>query len=557
MKTQIATTPVTIEYENQIINAQEVIEDLKKIIERKDTEITELRRQIDWFIAQIKKNNKRIFGQSSEKTEYVSGVEAISLFNEVEREADLNQPEPEIEEVIIPEHTIIKHKKQVGQRDKMLEGLEVETTEYVLNEDERICEIHHCEMPIIGKEVVRREIEIIPAKVSVKELVRYAYGCRPCETEGLYGANIAKAVVPPALIPNSVASPSAVAYVMYEKYVIAVPLNRQEDDLALHGLKLPRQTMANWVIICAQRYFVPVYEEMHKKLLTYDILQDDETTVQVLKEEGRKPTTQSYMWLYRSAERIAPPIILFEYQPTRSGDHPKRFLAGFLGKYIICDGYKGYDNISEDIKLQGCFSHCRRYYMDAVDVVPKDARADCEAMKGVEFCNKLFDIERRLKKCSDEERYQKRLVQSKPVLDNFFTWASETSKIALDKTRLGKAITYTLNQWDNLSRFLEDGRLEIHNNASEQAIRPFTVARKNFMFCDTVNGANASAVTFSIISTAQANGLDPRAYLVFLLDQMRFVVRAGPPGSEIVTEAISHLLPWSPDIPDSCKIKKK
>ena len=557
MKTQIATTPDTIEYGNQIVNPLEVIEDLRKIIERKDTEITELRRQIDWFIAQIKKNNKRTFGQSSEKTEYVSGAEAISLFNEVECEADPNRPEPEIEEVIIPEHTVKKQKKQVGHRDKVLEGLDVETVEYVLNEDERICQLHHCEMPIIGKEVVRREVEIVPAKVTVKELVRYAYGCRPCETEGLYGANIAKADVPPALIPNSIASPSAVAYVMYEKYVIAVPLNRQEDDLALHGLKLPRQTMANWVIICALKYLVPVYEQMHKKLLTYDIIQDDETTVQVLNEEGRKPTTKSYMWLYRSAERIGPPIILFEYQPTRSADHPKRFLAGFNGKYIICDGYKGYDSISESIKLQGCFSHCRRYYMDAVNVVPKDARADCAAMKGVEFCNKLFDIERRLKKCSDEERYQKRLVLSKPVLDDFFVWASEMSKVALDKTMLGKAITYTLNQWDNLTRFLEDGRLEIHNNASEQAIRPFTIARKNFMFCDTVNGARASAVTFSIIATAQANGLDPRAYLVFLLDRMRFVVRSDPPDSDILAESISLLLPWSPDIPDSCKFKKK
>ena len=555
MKTQTATTPDTIEYQKQIDELQISISDLTKNIERKETEIAELRRQIDWFIAQIKKNNKRTFGQSSEKTEYVSGVEAISLFNEVEGEADPNQPEPEIEEVIIPEHKVKKRKKQVGHRDKVLEGLEVESIEYILNEDEKICPECDGELHTIGKEVVRREIEIIPAKVNVKEHVRLAYGCRRCEIEGEH-ASILKADVPAALIPNSIASPSAVAYVMYEKYVNAMPLNRQANDLELHGLKLPRQTMANWVIFCAQKYFEPVYEQMHKKLVTLDIIQDDETTVQVLKEEGRKPTTQSYMWLYRTTERVGPPIVLFEYQPTRGGDHPKRFLAGYKG-YIICDGYKVYDNISEDIILQGCFSHCRRYYTDAVDVVPKEARADCEAMKGVKFCNKLFDIERRLKKCSDEQRFVKRLELSKPVLEAFFSWASEMSKVALDKTRLGKAINYTLNQWNNLSRFLDDGRLEIHNNAAEQAIRPFTVARKNFLFCDTVNGARASAVTFSIISTAQANGLNPLAYLTFLLDQMRFVVRAGPPDSEIIAELISHLLPWSPDIPDSCKFKKK
>jgi len=550
MKTQTATTPDTTEYEKQIAELLVVINEQQKVIERQNAEIIEVRRQIDWFIAQIKKNNKRTFGQSSEKSEYVSGVEAISLFNEVEKEADTNRPEPELEEVVIPEHTVKRPKKQKGHRDAVLSGFDVITIEHIINDPE--CPLHG-EMHVIGREVVRREIEIKPVQVWVTEHVRLAYGCRPCEIEGDC-ASVIKADMPPALIPKSIASSSAVAYIMYEKYVNAIPLNRQENDLKLHGLILPRQTMANWVIICATKYFEPVYLLMKKELLTHDIIQTDETTVQVLKEENRKPTTNSYMWLYRSTERVGPPIVLFEYQPTRSGEHPKRFLSGYKG-YIICDGYQAYDNISVDIKLQGCLSHCRRYYMEAVDVVPKAARADCEAMKGVEFCNKLFDIERRIKKCSDEERFQKRLELSKPVLDAFFSWATEMSKVSLDKTRLGKAVTYTLNQWDNLSRFLEDGRLEIHNNASEQAIRPFTVARKNFLFCDTVNGARASAITFSLIETAKANGLNPLAYMSYLLDQMRFALRAGPP--ESVDQAISRLLPWSPDIPDFCKFKKK
>ena len=550
MNTQIATTPETIEYEKQIAALLVIIEEQQKTIERQNAEIIEVRRQIDWFIAVIKKNNKRTFGQSSEKTEYVAGVEVISLFNEAEKESDPNRPEPEIEEVVIAEHTVKRPKKQKGHRDEILDGLEVVTIEHVINDP--VCPLHG-DMHVIGREVVRREVEIKPAQVWVTEHTRLAYGCRSCEIEGDC-ASVVKAVVPPALIPKSIASPSAVAYIMYEKYVNAIPLNRLENDLKLHGFILPRQTMANWVIICALKYLEPVYAYMHRVLICLGFIQTDETTVQVLKEEGRKPTTNSYMWVYRSAECVEPTIILFEYQPTRGAEHPKRFLAGYKG-YITCDGYKGYDKISEDIKLQGCFSHCRRYYTDAVDIVPKTARADCEAAKGVAFCNKLFDIERRIKNCSDEERFWKRLEQSKPVLDDFFSWASNMSKVALDKTRLGKAITYTLNQWDNLTRFLEDGRIEIHNNASEQAIRPFTVARKNFLFCDTVNGARASAITFSIIETAKANGLNPLAYLTFLLDHMRAALRAGPP--ELVDEAISHLLPWSPDIPDSCKFKKK
>jgi len=546
MKNQIETTSDTIEYEKQIADLHVVINEQQKIIERKDLELVEKRRQIDWFIAQIKKNNKRTYGQSSEKTEYV----AISLFNEAEKESDPDRPEPTIEEVIIPEHTVRRPKKQKGHRDEVLSGLEVITIEHVINDPE--CRLHGG-MHVIGKEFVRREIEIKPAQIWVTEHVRLAYGCRPCELEG-DSSSVVKADVPPALIPNSIASPSAVAYVLYEKFVNAIPLNRQENDLKLHGLILARQTMANWVIICATKYLEPVYRLMHIELISLDIIHADETTVQVLKEEGRKPTTDSYMWVYRSAERVGPPIVLFEYQPTRSGEHPKRFLAGYKG-YINCDGYQGYDKVSGDVKLQGCFSHCRRYYTDAVDIVPKAARADCEAMKGVEFCNKLFDIERRIKKCSNDERFQKRLEQSKPVLDAFFSWATEMNKVALDKTRLGKAVTYTLNQWDNLTRFLEDGRLEIHNNAAEQTIRPFTIARKNFLFCDTVKGARASAVTFSIIETAKANGLNPLAYLTYLLDQMRFALRARPP--EMVDQAVSRLLPWSPDIPDSCKFKKQ
>jgi len=318
MNNLIATTPDTIEYEKQIADLLVIIEEQQKVIERQNVQTLELRRQIDWFIAVIKKNNKRTFGQSSEKTEYVAGVEAISLFNEVEKESDPNRPEPEIEEVVIPEHTVKRPKKQIGHRDEILEGLEVFTIEHIIDDPE--CP-KHGEMHVIGKEFVRREVEIKPAQVWVTEHWRLAYGCRPCEIEGEC-ASVVKAEMPPALIPKSLASSSAVAYIMYEKYVNGVPLNRQENDLKLHGLVLPRQTMANWVIICATKYLAPVYEQMHKVLISLGFMQADETTVQVLKEEGRKPTTDSYMWLYRSAERVDPQIVLFEYQPTRSAKHP-------------------------------------------------------------------------------------------------------------------------------------------------------------------------------------------------------------------------------------------
>jgi transposase len=399
---------------------------------------------------------------------------------------------------------------------------------------------------VIGKETVRSEVEIIPAKVRVIKHVRIAYGCRHCETQG-ETAPVVKSEVPKAIIPNSIASPAAVAYVMYEKYSMMAPLARQEKDLEYQGLRLHRQTMANWVITCAEKYLMPVFNAMHRELISHSVLHCDETFVQVLKEEGRKPTTDSYMWMYRTAARDGPSIALFEYQPTRNGDHPRLFLTGFKG-YIICDGYAGYNKIP-DVKLQGCFSHCRKYYTDALELIPKENRAGSEAAKGLAFCNKIFDIERKLENCSDEKRFTERQKDSKAVLEAFLSWLWSIKESVLPKSRLGQAVTYSLNQWNNLTRFLEDGRLEVHNNFGERTIRPFTLARKNFMFCDTVKGAKSSAVVFSIIQTAKENGLNPHAYLSFLLKKMIDVINDRNP------DAVFDLLPWSPSIPNNCKFK--
>lgn len=546
----LAQVPMTTtEYENRIA-------ELEKNLASKDLQIANLEQQMAWLTAQIMKYAKNTYGQRSEKTEYVLGDwKNLNLFNEAEVLADPQAQELTVEEVVIPEHTVVKKpKKYVGQRNQTLEGFEVEEEVIILPEEQRDCP--ECGEPMheIGREIVRKEIEIVPAKIHVKQYVQVAYGCRPCEQEGDY-TPIVKTEAPPALMANSIASASAVAYIMFEKYCNAMPLYRQEKNFELQGLRLPRQTMANWVIVCAQKYLMPVYNQMHIQLIQRDVIQADETTVQVLKEDdpNRKPTTDSYMWVYRSAQRAGSPIVLFEYQPTRAGEHPKQFLGGYKG-YVICDGYIGYNNISEDVKLAGCFQHCRSYYVDAVEIVPKEKRNECEAAKGLAFCKKLFDIERALEKSSNEERYQKRLKQSKPVLDAFWSWVNNIKDSVLPKTRLGQAVTYTLNQWKNLTRFLEDGRLDIHNNKAENSIRPFAICRKNFLFCDTANGARASAVVFSILQTAKENGLHPLAYMTYLLDQMRRLDMKAT--SEDIAKVVEPLLPWSPSIPQECKFKK-
>ena len=278
-----------------------------------------------------------------------------------------------------------------------------------------------------------------------------------------------------------------------------------------------------------------------------DILHADETEVQVLKEPDRAATSKSYMWLYRTG-REGPPIILFDYRTTRASKHPHRFLKDF-GGYLHVDGYPGYDSLSW-LTLSGCFSHARRNFDKALKVLPKDKQhVDLPSWHGLQYCNKLFAIERELKEASPQERYRIRLEKSKPVLDDFYAWLKRQSSSALPKSVFGEAVNYCLNQWSKLTAFLEDGRLEIDNNLAERSIKPFVIGRKAWLFSNTPNGAKASAITYSIMETAKENGLHPFRYLNYLFEQM--------PNMDLEAEgAVDELLPFSPNLPEEVMVKK-
>ena len=511
---------------------EELIETTQKLVE----ENVQLKAKVAWFEEQLRLAQHRRFGSSSEQTP--PPEQQALLFNEAEACELPGLPEPTLETI-----TYNRRKKAKGRREAQLADLPVEEIEYRIPEDERVC--HQCSGALheMGSDV-RQELKIVPAQVSVVKHVRFKYACRHCQQEETT-TPILTATMPKPAFPNSIASPSAVAHIMTQKFIMGAPLYRQEQQFERQGIDLHRQTMANWMIKGAD-WLVPIIDRMQEHLLARDSLHADETTLQVLKELGRAPTTNSYLWLYRSG-REGPPIVYFEYQQTRAGEHPKRFLADYLG-YLNVDGYAGYDGLSKQIVLVGCWTHARRKFDEALKALaPSDRKKGSSAShKGLEFCNRLYQIEKEFRDATSQERFAARLERSKPVLDEFKEWLDQQVLKVLPKSAIGGAIGYCLNQWAKLNNFLLDGRLEIDNNRAERAIKPFVIGRKNWLFANTPAGATASANIYSLIETAKENDLNPFFYLTYLFETLPNIDRQDP-------QTIDRILPWSENLPISCR----
>jgi hypothetical protein len=274
---------------------------------------------------------------------------------------------------------------------------------------------------------------------------------------------------------------------------------------------------------------------MKVKLLKHEVLFADETTLQVLREPGKTAQSKSYMWLYRTGGDAINPIVLYEYQPDRRAIHPINFLRGFSG-YLHTDGYDGYHKLPEEIVVIGCWSHCRRKYDEALKSLPEKDRNGSVALRGLQYCDKLFEIERKLSELTPEDRHIKRQELAQPVVEEFFAWAGSLK--VLPKSSIGKAVYYTLSQRKYLERYLLDGRLECSNNRSERSIKPFVIGRKNWLFNNTPKGAQASSIIYSIIETAKENGLNPFAYLTRVLKAAPNIDFRNDP------TALESLMPW-------------
>ena len=256
----------------------------------------------------------------------------------------------------------------------------------------------------------------------------------------------------------------------------------------------------------------PVYDTLREQLRKEPVLHADETTLQVLKEPGRSSASKSYMWLYRTSGCAKQAVVLYEYRPTRKAEHAEAFLQGFNG-WLHADGYQGYHKLPGNIRVVGCWAHARRKFDEALQTLPKEMQKNSPAAIGECYCSRLFKLEQAFAELTPEER----LEQAKPVLDALLSWANEMQMKTAPKSALGRAIHYLLEQWPYLTRYLEDGRLELSNNRAERSIKPFVMGRKNWLFANTPGGAQASAVIYSLMETAKENKLAPYKYLLWVL----------------------------------------
>ena len=464
-----------------------------------------------WLMEQLKLNKRKLFGSSSEHLDQMVMDKFSYLFNEAEAwDADSVEPAKKGEKKK-------PRKRRSGSIDDVIpEGTPVEVVEHPLPENERVCGTCGGELVEIGVEI-HRSLQMEPARFWVREDRYPTYACKHCEEE-TGEANVVPTPMEPAVIPGSFASPSAIAHLAMQKYVMYSPLYRLEQEFDRQGLKLSRQTMSNWLLKATEDWLQPIYDVLHQRLCQEKVLHGDETTLQVLHEKGKSAASRSYMWLYRTSGDAEQPIVLYEYQPNRKAENAEKFLEGFSG-WLHADGYQGYHRLPEQIRVVGCWAHARRKFDEALTAVGKEQQSASKPAEALSYFAKLFQMEQDFAALTAEERFTKRLEQEKPVLEALLAWANALKPQTAPKSALGKALHYLLEQWPYLVRYLEDGRLELSNNRAERSIKPFVMGRKNFLFCNTPGRARSSAVLYSLIETAKESDLDPYRYLQWVLER--------------------------------------
>ena len=439
-----------------------------------------------------------------------------SLFDLLDEHPEPIGLEPEKEEAIaIPAHS----RKKLG-RKPLPDSLPREEVIHDIPEEEKICACGS-QLTCIGKERSEQlHVERPQFKVIVN--VRLKYACKQCEgTADESSPTVKIAPVPPQIIPKSYATAALLAYIIIAKFADALPLYRQENQFSRLGIDLSRATMANWMIRVASRC-QPLLTFLRDEIRSGPLINADETTLQVMNEPDRKNTTKSYAWIFRGGTEKNPAVI-FEYHPTRAGKAVRDFLEDYKG-YVQSDGFSGYNALEkvDGITLCGCWAHARRKFVDTVksDKASKKTGKMRAADIALRYIKKLYAIEKEAKDQTVEKRFQLRQEKAKPLLDDFGLWLRETYPKTPPKGELGKAIYYSLQQWRRLNVYLEDGRLRPDNNQAENAIRPFVVGRKNWLFSGSPKGAHASATLYSLVESAKLNKLDPYKYMRFILEKI-------------------------------------
>ena len=434
----------------------------------------------------------------------------------------------------VEEEIVVRRKKQKGHKQRLLANLPAEEIHLEFNDEERQCDHCHKEMKQMGKKVVREEVHYVPARLYKKVYISYSYECH-CHDPSIEAKPIKSAPAPRPLIQKCFAGATLLAWLLYMKFVLSLPLYRQEAEWRRYGLDISRRTLANWVIIGAEDWLTSIYDLLRQELLIRDVLHADETPYQILRRsDGKAASSKAQMWCIRTTRDDELPIVWYHADLTRKQSVIESILDGYTG-YLQSDGHVAYKGDHEMISV-GCWSHQRRKLVE----VPGSGQAKI----GLAFCDKMFKIERKLKELTPQERYAKRLELLKPIMDDFYQWVDT---FPIMKGKLGEAITYARNQKNELMRVLDDGRIQLSNNICEQKIKSVVIGRKNYLFSASERGAKANAIVYTITESAKENGLDPFKYLVYLFENLPNLDFHRQP------DLLRDFLPWADQVQLHCR----
>lgn len=468
-----------------------------------------LQKEYDFLAEQVQYFKTKLFDRKSEKSAY--NQDQLSIFNEAEEIA--------AEEIKAAEITVPAHTRKKGGRRPLPPDLPREEVVHDLPEEEKVCDCG-ANLSRIGEEATEK-LDIVPAKARVIKHIRIKYACKSCEGVESEDGAVRIAPVPPQLIPQGIATEGLLAYILVAKYADYLPLYRQEKIFERIGVDISRATMAGWVIQVGQKC-EPLLDLLWREIQSGPLINMDETTVQVLNEPGKSNTSKSYMWMFRGGDVVRPALI-FRYDPSRSGQFLIKDLEKYAG-YIQTDGYAGYNLLGgrDGIVHIGCWAYMRRKFHEVIKARPKGSTKKGYADDALAWIGQLYAIEQEAdnKELSADERYQLRQNKSVPLLKQIKKWLDDIAPKTPPQGLLGKAVSYALNQWERLERYTLNGLLRPDNNLAENAIRPFVVGRKNWLFSATPAGATASATIYSLIETAKANGLEPYRYLRYMFERL-------------------------------------
>lgn len=523
-------------------------EELITIILGMQGQLDALNENIEKLIEQIRLANQHRFGRRTETMESIEGQ--LSFFDEADALFNPLVQEPDVEEVLLRK---AKKKKAKGQREEDLKDFpeDIIPPHTVSKEvlDAFYGEGNWRQMPSETYKRLRHEPESWTVEVHTVDVF--------VGTDGEHQDEFMRGDRPKDLFRGSIATPSLVASILNVKYVNSAPLHRIEQEFSRNGVNISKQTMSNWMIGSANRYFAPLVECMKQELLKLPVTQSDETPTQVIRDD-RNPGSKSYMWVHRSGEFYTErPVVIYEYQKGRNHELPLAFYQNYEG-ILVTDGLSQYHLIEK--KLSGltnanCWAHARRDYADAIKIADKsnpDAVRRSVAYQALSRISQIYKLEGALKDLPAEERLRERQNTIKPLVEEYFAWV----KVQLENTavppkgKTAEGLKYSINQEKYLKVFLTDGNVPIDNSASERAIRTFCIGKKNWMFHDSIMGAQASAIIYSISETAKLNNLRPYYYFKYLLTELP---KLCDEKGTIDSAKLKHLLPWAKELPAECR----